>query len=331
MINFRYHIISITAVFLALGIGLAMGTAFIDKATVDGLERQLDSIEGQNNNLAATNDELRAELETDGRLFEQAGPQLLAPHLADVPVLIIAARGIDEDAVDAASAAVGAAGARLGGTLWLTRRLLLDDADERSDLATILGLGVDPDDAAGADRLHRSLSARLGALLAAAGAPDPSGDAGTDPTPPPEPELLVGLRNEGFVELEAPPTDPGFAVLPERGVRYVVVSGSGAAVPDELVLLPTLGRLVANDPVPVVAAVPSPDDEQSDADAVDLVTAVRENDELRQLVSTVDNLETFAGRVAVVLTLEHAGVGQVGHYGVADGAEALVPPPVSDG
>jgi hypothetical protein len=33
MINLRYHIVSITAVFLALGIGLAFGAAFIDRAT----------------------------------------------------------------------------------------------------------------------------------------------------------------------------------------------------------------------------------------------------------------------------------------------------------
>ena len=48
VINLRYHIVSITAVFLALGIGLAFGAAFIDRATVDQLERNLNRIESEN-------------------------------------------------------------------------------------------------------------------------------------------------------------------------------------------------------------------------------------------------------------------------------------------
>ena len=35
MINLRYHIVSITAVFLALAIGVVMGTSFLSRATVD--------------------------------------------------------------------------------------------------------------------------------------------------------------------------------------------------------------------------------------------------------------------------------------------------------
>ena len=35
MINLRYHIVSITAVFLALGIGLTLGSTFLDRVTVD--------------------------------------------------------------------------------------------------------------------------------------------------------------------------------------------------------------------------------------------------------------------------------------------------------
>ena len=45
MINFRYHLVSIVAVFLALGIGIIMGTAVIDRAVVDRLERQQDDLD----------------------------------------------------------------------------------------------------------------------------------------------------------------------------------------------------------------------------------------------------------------------------------------------
>ncbi|HJM21672.1 MAG TPA: copper transporter [Acidimicrobiales bacterium] len=42
MINLRYHIISIVAVFLALGIGLALGSTFVDSFLVNELEDQVN-------------------------------------------------------------------------------------------------------------------------------------------------------------------------------------------------------------------------------------------------------------------------------------------------
>lgn len=45
MINLRYHIISIVAVFLALGIGLALGSTFVDSILMNELEDQVDEFE----------------------------------------------------------------------------------------------------------------------------------------------------------------------------------------------------------------------------------------------------------------------------------------------
>ena len=42
MINLRYHIISVVAVFLALGIGLALGSTFVDSILVNELEDQVN-------------------------------------------------------------------------------------------------------------------------------------------------------------------------------------------------------------------------------------------------------------------------------------------------
>ena len=47
MINLRYHIISIVAVFLALGIGLALGSTFVDSILVNELEDQVDEFEAE--------------------------------------------------------------------------------------------------------------------------------------------------------------------------------------------------------------------------------------------------------------------------------------------
>ena len=44
MLNLRYHVVSLVAVFLALGIGVIMGATVIDRVTVDQLRNRLDSV-----------------------------------------------------------------------------------------------------------------------------------------------------------------------------------------------------------------------------------------------------------------------------------------------
>ena len=358
MINLRYHIVSITAVFLALGIGLVFGAAFIDRATVEALDRNLTAIERQNEDLQTENAGLErlvgAAAAAEQELREQGLTQLVAGHLTDVPVLVIAVEGVDEDVVRSTADAVVAAGAQLGGVLWLTDRLLLDEEGEIADLAAVLQLGID--DPA---RLRSSLARRLGTVLEAAAEPvvveDPATTTTTDPTtevppdgeapPTEEPPLLAALRAAEFLELDAPLQPPtGFAVVPEGGLRVVVVSGPGAVLPDSELVVPMLDRLT-EDVVPqsggpvVVAAQRGPDDgaeatEEFDPDLerVVFVGPLRTSESLRDRLSTVDDLERFTGLVAVVLALEHGGVGQFGHHGIGEGAQSLLPPqPSPDG
>ncbi|HZB78913.1 MAG TPA: copper transporter, partial [Actinomycetota bacterium] len=58
MIDFRYHLISIIAVFLALGIGILMGSLVLGENLVDQLERDLAGIERRNDELQAAIEEL---------------------------------------------------------------------------------------------------------------------------------------------------------------------------------------------------------------------------------------------------------------------------------
>ena len=60
MINLRYHIISIVAVFLALGIGLALGSTFVDSILVNELEDQVDEFEADRQEAITQKDEALA-------------------------------------------------------------------------------------------------------------------------------------------------------------------------------------------------------------------------------------------------------------------------------
>jgi hypothetical protein len=354
MINFRFHVVSIVAVFLALAIGIAMGTTVIDKVTVDTLRSQLKTIEEQRDDARQSADQLTAQLNDLHDQMRELGAQgtaeLLADRLDGVPVVVVATRGVDQDSVDGLRSALTASGAADGGTLWLTGKLALTDPSEVQGLSDALGLS-----SADAARARTSLVGRLtsefmdasspaipgGATTTTTGDPgagDPAGTTTTAPgslpgsttttAPPTEPvALLQALHDSGFVDWDAPQSGSADTVaLPSEGARFVFVSGPGAQVPDTDVVLPVLQSLATSGVAPVVAAQPSTGtaDEIAKNRTV-FVGSIRGDDVLKMRISTIDDLESFLGWAAVVLALEHLPQGQVGHYGVGDGAERLLP------
>ncbi len=58
MINFRFHLVSLVAVFLALAIGIVMGYGVLGQPTVDTLQDRIDVVEA--NAEAAARRERRA-------------------------------------------------------------------------------------------------------------------------------------------------------------------------------------------------------------------------------------------------------------------------------
>ena len=49
MINFRFHLASLIAVFLALAIGIVMGSTVVKEATVKGLRSEIHRVERSSN------------------------------------------------------------------------------------------------------------------------------------------------------------------------------------------------------------------------------------------------------------------------------------------
>jgi hypothetical protein len=343
MINFRYHLVSLTAVFLALGVGLLLGTTFLDDALENQLRSDLEELEHDLDRAGERNTELRQQLdafeEEAGGLDEQLGARLFDGQLLGQPVLVVAPRGIDEGLVERVTTALDQADADVMGTWWLTDRLLLDDDDEVAQLAEALDLTTDD-----AGRLRNNLATQLADVLYgaidlpatsdAAGASAAGATGQPRPFAPPEPELLARLREAEFIDYDVPDGEGDVVRLPASGLRIVVVSGPDASVPLGDALMPVLSDLTSDDqPAPVVAVEPSRvPDEQVDGDDPPerLVDVIRDDGDLSQYVSTVDDLDRVSGRVATVLALVDAqpGAPRIGHYGTEDGTELL--PPVED-
>jgi len=338
MINFRFHIVSLTAVLLALGIGLMLGTTFLDDAVEEALRGQLDDLEASLDRARARNDDLQAQLDAlqdeSDALNEQLGERLYRGELTGDPVLVVSTRGVDEQWVDSVMQNLSQADANLVGVWWLTDRLALDDDSEVEDLADALEISTDD-----TDRLKHTLVVEMAdAMFGAADLPTegpPGASAEAPQAALAEPAVLARLREAGFVDYELPEgVDGDIVQLPSSGLRIVVVDGPDASVDGSQVLQPVLTDLTEDGPAAVVAVQPQvlPDDREEDPPPL-LVQLVRGDDALSERVSTVDNLNMVSGRMSTVLATVDAAPGGpvIGHYGTGSGASRLTPPAAGDG
>lgn len=322
MVNFRFHLVSLVAVFLSLGIGILIGSTVIDQSIVQRLESNRRTLVNQREAAQADANETERQLAQWTDFGDQARAKLLGGRLTEVPVMVLVIEGVDNDIVDRVRDALRTAGAADRGTLRLTKKLALEADNDAPDLATALGSTISRPEAL------RLLAAEsiAEALLA-----DPATTTQVPPTSsPPVPEqadgtalaggVLTALQDAGFLNYEAP-EESGFEIgsLVDPGTRVVVVSGRGAEVADADLSLPLCEALAARDGAAIVAAEPAPSE---DAEST-FVEPLREREEVAQRVSTVDNLGEFFGDVALVLAVEELASETRGHYGVGPGARLL--------
>lgn len=315
MINLRYHIVSLIAVFLALGVGVLVGTTVIDKVTVEALDSRLRRVQRSVGVIDAENRTLKSQVAVGREFADRTRELVVRDHLTDVAVLVLAVSGIDRKPVEGLGQSLRSAGALVEGTVWFTARMrLVAEADQRA-LATAVAVPTEevlaPTSLPLADELRARAIARLGepgvvaALVAANFATYESG-----PVPPPG----------GSGQPGTPPL-PGLDALPVAGTRFVIASGAGAEVGDDLLALPMAASL-ADRPVRLVAVEAGQD---SPGGRAVFVGPLRSDGRVSSRLSTVDNLDSPIGQAATVLALEELGASRVGHFGVGPGAQRLLP------
>lgn len=342
MINFRYHIVSLIAVFLALAIGVIMGSAVIDRAIVNRLEDQQHSLENRINDVEAENDALTAEnddlRQSAEALAEEGSERLLNGALAEVPILVVATRGIDDESFDALSSLLDRSGADRRGTLFLTDRFTLDDDSEIDDMGTALDVATRSPDSLRSLALTR-LSAQLREAIGDTAPDDPAVETTTtilDPAAEPVPTSLPvvdALRESSFLDFVPPDGEPDDAgpQLP-LATRIVFVSGVGSDVPVADVAEPLAALLAAERTgLPEIGLLAAEDLPDTDDPFTEFVVALREDDVVNDRLSTVDNLGDFAGRLAAVLAIADLSGDQRGHYGEGPGRQRLLPAPLESG
>lgn len=325
MINFRYHVVSLTAVFLALAVGLVLGSTVLNGPTLDALESRVNTLGRDNSNLREQYRLLEEEVEREQDFAQEVAPLLLEDRLAGHPILLLVLPG-GEDYVAGVADTLELAGATVTGQVTLTEKFthpqhrltdLLDLAHQA--LPTSVDSEALP---ANSDGVETS-AALLAAVLFDRSGPEPDPTTGEDPPANGNPSedavpvsdrrtVLAAYANSDYLEHDEP----------ERPAELVVVvSGLPAAESDaddrNRAALTTVEQFAASGPVVVAAA--------GGGGEGNVVTEVRNDPELTELVATVDNAGTPQGHVSAGLTVVRRLAGSIGHYGTGDGAQRLLP------
>jgi hypothetical protein len=113
VIDFRYHLVSIVAVFLALAIGIVIGASALKPEVASFFNREstseLRTINSQRTNIRG----LENELGTNQAFAQSAAPLLLDNLLADQQVALVTAPGADSATISGVTAALKLAGAKI--------------------------------------------------------------------------------------------------------------------------------------------------------------------------------------------------------------------------
>lgn len=110
MFDMRAYVTSLAAVFLALGIGILLGTIIIDKGTVQNQQNALlKSIESKITSVAEDNKSLRKELEQNNRFQQEVSPHIIQGRLEGKNIAIVHSGNLDDDLIKNIKSVIGTA------------------------------------------------------------------------------------------------------------------------------------------------------------------------------------------------------------------------------
>lgn len=305
MIDFRYHLISIIAIFLALAAGVALGAGPLNEPFNEQLASEADRDR-------ADKADLRAELTAaeDVASFQNAfarevGSDVLNGRLDDRTVAIFLLPGADDDTADGLAKQIEAAGGKVTTTVTVQGKMI--DPSEQQFAEGVARQSLNGQKNV-PDLSGMSSYQALGTALSRAYLSDGS-ETKFDST---SGTIASAYRQAGFTETKGKPTGrASLAVLVAPGVDDLEDNQ------DELIAT-VAGSLDSASSGAVVAGPPS------SAQGGGAVAYIRGND-IGDSVSTVDAVTVAAGQVVTVLGLQREASGKSGHYGVEDGADEALP------
>jgi hypothetical protein len=309
VINFRYHVVSLTAVFLALAIGLVVGTAALNGPVADSLRDQVSALSKDNSNFRAQANQYREELNRAQDFATEVAPALLNGKLNGRKLLLVGLPG-SQDYVDLVRSMLTVAGATI--TAKVTVQDKFFDPANNTELLDLAMQGSQPTISAEGLPVNSDGVETSSALLALALQQRTAEVAADDVT-----AVLTAYTKQGYIAVDKGAVGGAEATVIVSGLPPV---DKDAAKKTQSAV--TLATQFAKDKPLVVAGNGVGDG--------NLVSEIRRDPTLVRSISTVDNGSTTQGQVATALAVaERVVQGRVGQYGLSAGAVSLVPKPAA--
>jgi Copper transport outer membrane protein, MctB len=316
VISLRYHIVSLVAVFLALALGIVVGSTVLQEGTVSVLRATSERVRQESDRNSRENVALRQEQAHWQSFGATVLPELVQGRLRGRSVVLIDTDKVDGGLRDGVRKALEDAGAQVDGQITFAndRLALAADAD-RAAAGRLLAV-----DAGAPDVLQTELVKRLADRLVT-----PSAMPQQDSQRPSD--VLTGLQDAHFLaDLKlSKPLDAGSDPFPRQGTSFVLLGPSAAnaptAVAPDAFLVPLADQVSerATGAVAGVEAAAVPKDSS-------WILALRDNRAVSRRVSGIDAADTVYGQLALVQALQSSLLRQpAGQYGIKDGASGLLP------
>ncbi len=307
MIDFRYHVISIVAIFLALATGIALGAGPLGKEFDQQLANQAQQDRQDKQDLRDQLDQADKVVQFEGDFAQTVAPQITGDRLAGHTVAVFVLPGADDETVDSVSSRIEAAGGTIASTITVQDGLM--DPTERQTAEGIASRVLDGVD--GLPEIQGAASYQLVGYSLARGYL--ATNEGGTPMDAAAQAIDAAYSEANYLTHDG---DIG-----RRANLAVVITGPPSEEPEvgQGELLATLVKAMDSLSGGVVVAGPL-----AAADDNGYVAAIRDSD-AADSVSTVDVADRPSGQLVTVLALVQQGEGAVGQYGAADSADAVLP------
>lgn len=312
MISLRTHAISLAAVFLALAIGVALGSGLLSNTVLSGLRDDKKELQIQIDGLTDQKNALNEKLSAAGEFDGQMSSRILRDSMSGKSVVMFRTPEAEDDDVESVSRMVEQAGGTVTGTVALTDEFV--NANSAEKLLSVVNSPIVP---AGAQLSTKSVDqgSQAGDLLGIALLinKDPKVPAVDDQQ---RDTVLTALKDTGFITYGADRIGAANTALIVTGGGLGDDAGNRGA---------TVARFAAGMAPHGAGTVVAGRDGAASGTAAVAVT--RSDAALSSSVSTVDDVDAASGRITTVLALGDLINGaRPGQYGVGQGATAVTVP-----
>jgi len=308
MIDFRYHLVSLISVFLALAVGIVLGAGPLQNSLGTALNDQVTALRENRNATQAKLEQTETAVNERDSYITQAATSLLPGTLASKNVAMVLLPDAKAEDADAIAAQLKNAGATVTGRVSLTSTWV--DLSRENYRSTFSGqvqghLG---------STNSKDANGILGEALAKAlTANDDSSRVLMDML-----SVTVDKSGTPFISVDSTPTAAAEMIV-VVGPRPQASSGKGATVEaspgeDPKAWAKALEGTAGRAPTVVVGSA------DGDGGVVGIIRSEKAK------VTTIDSVGQIAASVSTPLALASTRAGTTGHYGFDKGAEAVMPP-----